>query len=183
MDASTSLERDVVWRFEPPTSEQLARFRARIIADLSRGKEIPPARPFAIVSPAGMRQAADLERAFCVRGARVVEKRLHPRWPRCASAVIGQGLERDSLLRAYLHEQLWTALFPRAHAELWILENDRALERALAWETALRELAPGVRVTVQGLLESLDAELTAFHLPIERNLEREWRAWCGAQAA
>ena len=42
MDALTSLDRDVVWRFEAPTRAQMDRFRARIVADLSRGLPIPP---------------------------------------------------------------------------------------------------------------------------------------------
>lgn len=195
MDALTSLERDVVWRFETPSRAALERLRARVVADLARKIDVPPPRPFVVVSPAGMRRAIELERALCVRGARVVEKRFHPRWPRSAAIAIARELASgaandiareltsDALTRAYLHEELWNGLFPRGHAEVWILEDERALERALAWRDALREVAPGVRVTVQGVLESSEVDLEPFHLPIERHLEREWRAWCGAQAA
>ncbi|MBK7876954.1 MAG: hypothetical protein IPJ77_14615 [Planctomycetes bacterium] len=176
MDALSSLERTVVWRFDAPTRAELESFRARLAADLSNPRTPPPVRPFAVVTPAGLRFAESLERALSVRGARVAEKRALSDWPRAATALYAKSFDPDRLVRAFAYEELWRNLFPRQDAELWMLDDDRALERARAWKAELRQRVRGVQVTVQGVFESFEAGLHAFHLPDPIDLEREWRA-------
>ena len=97
-----------------------------------------------------------------------------------ADRFVGRGREggalADRLVRAFAYEQLWRNLFPRQDAELWMLADDRALERARAWKAELRERVRGVQVTVQGVLEGFEAGLHSIHVPDAVDLEREWRA-------
>ncbi len=176
MDALSSLERTVVWRFDAPTRAELDSFRARLAADLANPRTPPPTRPVVGVTPAGLRFADSLERALAVRGAPIVEKRTFADWPRAATALYARSFDPDRLVRAFAYEELWRNLFPRQDAELWVLADERALDRARAWKAELRARVRGVQVTVQGLFESFEAGLHSFHLPEPLDLEREWRA-------
>lgn len=176
MDALTSLDRAVVWRFVEPPATELERFSRRMAADRSTTRSTPPVRPFLVVTPAGMRDADTLRRALVVRGATIVDRRPIADWPRFASVTSHRRPERDDLLRAYAEEQVWRGLFPRAAAELWLLDGERSFERLHAWKPALHQVTRGVQVTVQSLYDSYVTQLSAFHAPEPRELDREWRA-------
>jgi hypothetical protein len=176
MDAITSLDRAVVWRFVEPPPKELERFSCRLAADRSTRRSIPPVQPFLVVTPAGMREADELRRALVVRGATVVERRSIADWPRLASVTSPRRPEREEILRAYAVEQVWRGLFPRASAELWLLDGERSFERLHAWKPALHQVTRGVQVTVQLLYDSFVTHLPAFHAPAPCDLDREWRA-------
>lgn len=176
MNSLTSLERTVVWRFDDPSSADLASFRSRVRADLATSKKPEAVRPFLVVTPVGLRAADELLRAFAIRGIVLAERRVIEPWPRCASAMSARTLDDVETLRSFTHEEIWRALFPRGDAEQWVLDGDVSLERARAWRTALREIVRSVRVTVQGVRDSVEIELPALHVPESADLEREWRA-------
>lgn len=181
MNAQSSLERAVVWRFDPPSRSELDGFARRLAADLASPRTPAPARPFLAVTPAGARFADELLRAFAIRGVVITERRSAADWPRIASALHARSLDRDALLRAFAHEEVWRGLFPRTDAEVWLVDGDRAFERARAWKARLRERVRGVQVTVQGLYDSFEVGLHAFHVPEPLDLEREWRALAAAK--
>lgn len=176
MNSLTSLERTVVWRFDDPSTADLASFRSRVRADLATSKTPPAVRPFVVVTPVGLRAADELQRAFAIRGIVRAERHVLEPWPRCASAMYARTLDDAETLRSYTHEEIWRALFPRGAAEQWVLDGDVSLERARAWRTAVREIVRSVRVTVQGVRDSVELELPALHVPESADLEREWRA-------
>ncbi|MBI5362871.1 MAG: hypothetical protein HZA53_06805 [Planctomycetes bacterium] len=182
MNAQSSLDRAVVWRFETPPRPELESFARRLAADLTSLRTPAPARPFLAVTPAGARFSDELFRALAIRGVAITERRSVTDWPRIASALHARSLDHEALLRAFAHEELWRGLFPREDAEVWILDGDRAFERARAWKAQLRERLRGVQVTVQSLYDSFEAGLHAFHVPEPTELEREWRALTALRA-
>jgi hypothetical protein len=180
MDAETSLDRPVVWRTRVPSASELelALRRLRAARELAeRGPtDRPPvsAPPFVVVTPAGLRRIQALERDLAIRGIAVRERRTLEAWSHAASALLPGALDAPSIAGALVLEEVWRGLFPRDAAELWILADDRALERARAWREGLRASLRGVQVTLQALHASREIELRALHVPDSDAVEREW---------
>lgn len=186
MDAETSLDRPVVWRTSAPSAAELELVSRRIRSahELVRAAQLrPPSAPaFLIVTPAGLRREAELERELSIRGVVVRERRPLLEWSRAVSILRGgaageaREMESGALAAALELEEVWRGLFPRDAAQLCILADDRSLERARAWRELLRRSVSGVQVTLQGLHDSRTFELEALHVPNSDAVEREWNA-------
>lgn len=176
MDADSSLERPVVWRTSTPSPAELelALRRLREAALLKdRPANVPP---FVVVTPSGLRRRETLTRALEIRGVRVVERRTITNWARIASVLSlpAGGFDTKCAADALALEEVWRGLFPRDEAELWVLADDRSLERARAWRASLGESVRGVQVTLQDVRDSRTLELGALHVPASHAVEREW---------
>ncbi len=186
MDAETSLDRPVVWRTNAPSAAELELVSRRMRAahELVRAAQLrPPSAPaFLIVTPAGLRRETDLERELAIRGVVVRERRPLLEWSRAASILRGgaageaREMESGALASALALEDVWRGLFPRDAAQLWILADDRSLERARAWRQLLRRSLRGVQVILQGVHDSREIELESLHVPNSDAVEREWNA-------
>ena len=140
----------------------------------------PPARPFLIVTPAGLPLRDRISDLLSSHDIPVTSRQALPDWPRTSTLLYARTPDDERLSVALAFERLWKAMSLVTCAERWDLRSaddhvrlsllKRALNQALGTISVHVEL-PGVALRTSGST----AHLRAIHVPDAADVARESR--------